>query len=204
MCTSCTSAFMSAALPPCSNDDCGCAAFENTVGRGFAACLNKRNHVLPVCGRREATIVGLWPSSPGDSPATGPHHFRARPTQRALSGHSACQSVSTPVRGVARPGQKMDAGTLSCSHHHRVQYDTSECRPPASGGHCGAWANFSPQSLCLMRTGKPVGVAVSHCMTWFQTQLILTTCQIRYLSHLWDHCSTEQLQTLIPRGYLEY
>ena len=33
-----------------------------------------------------------------------------------------------------------------------------------------------------MHTGKPTGVAVSHC-TWFQTQLILTTCQIRYHSH---------------------
>ena len=35
--------------------------------------------------------------------------------------------------------------------------------------------------------------AVSHCITWFQTQLILTTCQIRYHSHLWDHRSTGQL-----------
>ena len=39
---------------------------------------------------------------------------------------------------------------------------------------------FSLQSLCLVHTGKPTGVAVSHCRTWFQTQLILTTCQIRY------------------------
>jgi hypothetical protein len=29
--------------------------------------------------------------------------------------------------------------------------------------------------------------------TWSQTQLILTTCQIRYHSHLWDHRSTGQL-----------
>ena len=33
----------------------------------------------------------------------------------------------------------------------------------------------------------------SHCTTWFQTQPILTACQIRYLSHLWDHRSTRQL-----------
>ena len=26
-------------------------------------------------------------------------------------------------------------------------------------------------------------MAVSHCITWFHTQLILTTCQIRYHSH---------------------
>ena len=37
---------------------------------------------------------------------------------------------------------------------------------------------FSPQSLCLMHTGKPMGVATSHCITQFQTQLILTTCLI--------------------------
>ena len=43
--------------------------------------------------------------------------------------------------------------------------------------------NGGLQSLCLMHTGKPTGVAVSHCRTWFQTQLILTTCQICYRSH---------------------
>ena len=31
-----------------------------------------------------------------------------------------------------------------------------------------------------MHSGKPTGVAVSHCTTWFQTPLIPTTCQIRY------------------------
>ena len=40
-------------------------------------------------------------------------------------------------------------------------------------------------SRCLMHTGKPTGVAVSHCMTWFQTQLMCTMCQIRYHSHRW-------------------
>ena len=33
-----------------------------------------------------------------------------------------------------------------------------------------------------MHIGKPTGVAASLCITWFQTQLILTTCQIRYHS----------------------
>ena len=42
---------------------------------------------------------------------------------------------------------------------------------------------FSLQSLCLTHTGKPTGVAVSHCMTRFQTLLIHTTCQISYHSH---------------------
>ena len=35
---------------------------------------------------------------------------------------------------------------------------------------------FSLQSLCLMHTGRPTGVAVSHCITWFQTQQILSLC----------------------------
>ena len=33
---------------------------------------------------------------------------------------------------------------------------------------------FQPTVLCLMHTGKPTGVAASHCMTWFQTRLILS------------------------------
>ena len=52
---------------------------------------------------------------------------------------------------------------------------------------------FNLQSLCLMHTRKPKGVAVSHCIIWFHTHLILTTCQIRYHGHLWDHRSTGQL-----------
>ena len=51
---------------------------------------------------------------------------------------------------------------------------------------------LSYSSSCLMHTGKATGVAVSHCITWFQTQLILTMCQIHYHSH-WDHGSTGQL-----------
>ena len=38
----------------------------------------------------------------------------------------------------------------------------------------------SATNATVMPTGKPTGVAVSH---WFQTQLILTTCQIRYHRH---------------------
>ena len=45
-------------------------------------------------------------------------------------------------------------------------------------GLCAYGVNL--QSLCLMHTGKPTGVAVSHCITW--TQLILTTCQTRHHS----------------------
>ena len=32
-----------------------------------------------------------------------------------------------------------------------------------------------------------MSVAVSRCRTWFQTRLLLTACQTRYHSHLWDH-----------------
>ena len=42
---------------------------------------------------------------------------------------------------------------------------------------------FSLRSLCLTHTGNPTGVALSHCITWFQSQLLRTTCQIRYHSH---------------------
>ena len=57
--------------------------------------------------------------------------------------------------------------------------------PVAPKLHFEPWSGFffSLQSLCLTHTGKPIGVAVFHCITWFQTQLILTTCQIRYHSH---------------------
>ena len=47
--------------------------------------------------------------------------------------------------------------------------------PPTSGGDSnliqgyGSGVFFSLQSLCIMHTGKPTGVAVSHCITWFQT-----------------------------------
>ena len=33
---------------------------------------------------------------------------------------------------------------------------------------------FSPQLLCLIHIGKPTGMAVSHCITRFQAQLILS------------------------------
>ena len=36
--------------------------------------------------------------------------------------------------------------------------------------------------MCLTHTGRPTGVAVSHCITRFQTQPIRTTCQIHYHS----------------------
>ena len=52
---------------------------------------------------------------------------------------------------------------------------------------CGMqWETATP-------VGFPVCVRHNDCITWFQTQLILTTCQIRYHSHLWDHRSTGQL-----------
>ena len=65
-----------------------------------------------------------------------------------------------------------------------------------------SFSAYSP--LCLMHTAKPTGVAFSNCMIWFQTQLILTLCQIRYHSHLWGHCRIGKLLLLIPRSYLEY
>ena len=48
-------------------------------------------------------------------------------------------------------------------------------------------------SLHLHVWGQSLCTHISHCITWFRTQLILTTLQIRYHSHLWDHSSTGQL-----------
>ena len=41
-----------------------------------------------------------------------------------------------------------------------------------------------------------MGVAVSHRITWFQTQPILTSCQVRYHGH----CGTIVALTLDPEG----
>ena len=49
-----------------------------------------------------------------------------------------------------------------------------------------------PQHSTLVTCGS-LRAWQSHCITWFQTQLVLTTCQIHYHSHLWDHRSTGQL-----------
>ena len=43
------------------------------------------------------------------------------------------------------------------------------------------------------------GVAV-YCITWFQTQLILTACQIPYHAFV----ALDSSEPVIPRGYLEY
>ena len=42
--------------------------------------------------------------------------------------------------------------------------------------------------------------SISHSINWFQTQLVLTLCQIRCHSHLQDQCSTGQLGMLLLRG----
>ena len=56
----------------------------------------------------------------------------------------------------------------------------------------------------LILVGTTPSVAVSHCLTCFQTQLLLTACHIRCHSDLWDHWSIGQLRTLVPRGCLRY
>ena len=50
--------------------------------------------------------------------------------------------------------------------------------------------SYTCASCILGSPSGSTGVAVSR---WFQNQLILTTCQIRYHSHLWDHRRTGQL-----------
>ena len=59
--------------------------------------------------------------------------------------------------------------------------------------------------MFLCHRAVPKGVLLTTIIIYyFQTQLILTTCQIRYHSHLWDHRSTGRLRTVTPRRYLEY
>ena len=53
--------------------------------------------------------------------------------------------------------------------------------------------SLSAYSLLCMHAGQPMGMAVSPCISWFQTQLILTACQMCYHSHLWDHRRSGQL-----------
>ena len=47
--------------------------------------------------------------------------------------------------------------------------------------------------MCLHQW-TALGVEVFDCTTWFQTLLILASCQIRYLSHLWVQRSAQQLR----------
>ena len=35
---------------------------------------------------------------------------------------------------------------------------------------------------------------LSRCVTWLQNQFVLTACQLRDLSHMWDHRSYAQRQ----------
>ena len=66
--------------------------------------------------------------------------------------------------------------------------------------HCVRQAQvfFGPQSLCLVHTGQPTGVAVSHCTTRFQTQPILTVCQIRYRGHCGIIVALDSSETSFP------
>ena len=61
-----------------------------------------------------------------------------------------------------------------------------------------------PKKLRVDGEAPPTGVAVSHCITWFQIQLILTPCQIRYHTHCGIIVALDSSEPLIPRGYLEF
>ena len=81
--------------------------------------------------------------------------------------------------GICRGGEGVPAHNVPQRHN----ISTRE-----GGGHdIQAWL------VTIHNGSENTGVAVSHCITWFQTQLILPTCQIRYYRHLWDHRGTGQL-----------
>ena len=52
-----------------------------------------------------------------------------------------------------------------------------------------AWEMWGqlPSLILFMGTLGSLQVAVSCCIKWYQIQLILATCHIRYHGHLWDH-----------------
>ena len=56
------------------------------------------------------------------------------------------------------------------------------------------WSPLTPYKAahCVAGSG-----AVSHCIIWYQSELILTTCQIHYHSHWWKHGRNRQLCTFI-------
>ena len=54
---------------------------------------------------------------------------------------------------------------------------------PALHSKYSAGSKGRASSHCASCTLGARGVAVSHCITWFQTQPIPTTCQIRYHGH---------------------
>ena len=62
-----------------------------------------------------------------------------------------------------------------------------------------------PSAYSHFATGKPTGVALSHCITWFQTQPILS---LRVRSATTVICgiivALDSSRSLMPRGHLEY
>ena len=78
--------------------------------------------------------------------------------------------------------------------------NATRCFIPAFSLHTAVL--FSLQSLCLMHIGKPTsGNPPLHNLVSYQAN----PHYVRSVTnHLWDHCSTRQLWTLIPRRCLEY
>ena len=89
--------------------------------------------------------------------------------------HTVCAQCVVTTATPPDTTYRLTASLFLVLHAHSAVL----CTPPSF---------VSLRSLCLMHTGKPTGVAVPQCIIWFQTQLILMTCQICYHSHLRDHC----------------
>ena len=78
-----------------------------------------------------------------------------------------------PKRGF---GRQCLAGTKRLEGRCRDALEGKGSQPRSS--HCCLF-----QPAVFVHAGKPTGVVVSHCITRFQTQPILATCQIRHHSH---------------------
>ena len=91
----------------------------------------------------------------------------------------------TPTATNRQPPTATNRQPPTAANHQPILPATNH-HPPIANHHqlptANCWSRedpmtavlFSLQALCLTHTGKPTGVAVSHCITLFQTQLILS------------------------------
>ena len=97
--------------------------------------------------------------------------------------------------------QPLLAGCHICCHRHLWDHcSIGQLRNLVSRRCLGSHAMHRVRQLILVWARTTVDV--SHCLTWFLTWLTLTAYQIRRHGTLWDHRSTGQLKTLVPRRCL--
>ena len=121
-----------------------------------------------------------------------------QPDGMSHRGLSASKPRDRPPRDAPQAYSKMCPSLLHPDS--QIRFDISGCQTyrEAVLGDLGGWVLQNGHNVVQpmsSHTGKPLGVARSHRITWFQTQVILGTCQIRYRRHLWGHRSTLNLDS---------